>query len=457
MLLNQQISLEEYKAQSALINGWLATLSGQVGGLSDQLANITNILNVIANNTFAIKDGVTAIYDDNNVFHQSAIALLTQAGYDRAEAINIFNKFYAEVVAGNKTAADAYAELIKLAQERNAKLDTIIGKMDAAFEQRNTQIDLLNKLLITGEATEEAVKTLNTQITVTNNTMAEIGGNLLNQLKNMDQNNTYWMSAIAYLAQQNNCSQQQIISMLQQLGITVNNINSLTPEQLEALLEGVINAINNQTSTINGFQNDVNNYAENVLNELQGLRAQICSLMSMVAKYGNAVLAKFGNVEALLKQTNIKLDDIKGNTADIKTAISQMKALIVQLNEYAKNISQNGGGMTAAEFKQILKEQRVEDYNFLTNLLGNLNIPSTEFDTKPIEALLAEISAKLDYQAKGVDILNKILALCEQYPDKMDEIIKAIREKEFIFNCCCQDDCDHDDGVHEGILNDLMG
>ena len=597
LLLQGQISNEQFKQYMENMSAWQASTS-------KDLAGIKGVLDVIANNTFDLKNGQAAIYDANNANHKDLIDYLSKF-MTREEAITLFNKMYAEVAAGNMTAAEAYATLIGQVDTVIDNQNIIIGKLDDAYAQREKQIELLTGIKTTGEATKEGVDVLHKDLLAVNKNLSDIACKFMNQLKKMDKHVT---DGIGYLAQQNNCTRAQMLDALNKLGLKIDDNTKAqywTANMLAGALEGIDASINKQTGVIQGFKNDFDcyattslQYAAATLGELQGVNGRLGTFMGMfaqhannvdahlsnlecgvsyanmslsyiaqnvgairegqeytngllcvisndvksidrnvvktredlanaigvstaiidqrlqwlgydinqvqtwnadriidafenaideqnciinyngqkidkltnvvkgisceIATYGGATINAINNVNTTKKDLEIDMSTVNSNTTKLveqnNTAIQQRKEMLEGINSIEDLVAklktcEGHDGMTGAEFKQIIKEQSDINNEFIANLINNYDIP--EFDTKPIENSLAEISAKMEYQQQANITLAKILALCEQYPGKADEIKQAIIDKQFIFNCCCKQDCDHNDQVHEGILDDL--
>ncbi len=586
MYAQGQLSQEKFDQYMADTEAWRTQMAGKVDAMSA-------ILNIIAQNTFDLKDGQQAIYDQNNALHRSLIDYLSNF-MNKDEAIGLFNKMYSLVATGQKNEAEAFAELIQLAQERNQKLDTIIGKMDDAFAQRESIIGSLQRLENIGEATEEAVQAIKANTAETNNILRNGIKDIKSQLLAMDCHNT---NAIRMLAQQNNCSTQRIIDQMNKLGIKIDNNTQATfwtGDRLAGALDMIDQSINNQTNAINGFHGDFNNFAGYALNTLQGIDCKVGAGIQILAKHacnvnnalnslqGSANYANMkldyiakntdiikqegANIEGILKVISCDVKNIKGNVSTIAElanhwgitpeelmqavcylgySINEVQtwnadriidvlqnsfneqneligangkkldkltvvanSILAELRGYIKNsleafsrlehlnwetqlavregnlklgtiVEQNKtaeqqraaiynamatmktlieqlkscghDNMTAAEFKQILKEQSQDDYQMYSQLLNNFKF-DVNVDTKPVEDLLNEIICIKQQESQT---WNKMLALMEKYPQYLAEIKQAIIDKQYIFNCTCKADCEHNEKVHEGCLNDL--
>ena len=232
---------------------------------------------------------------------------------------------------------------------------------------------------------------------------------------------------------------------------------------------GVINAIVNLTNAVNSGKEDLTA-------ELKALQAQLDALIAKVEQVLKSMNANFERVHNALCSMNKSLCDIKNNVknigsqinlliayaknaekqrADLLAAVNSLKAKMDELKAIA------GQGLTAEEFDRILSEHDAANYAKYKELIENLNINMPDFNTKPIEDLLAAMNDKLDkFQQTTnsllLDILNRIKAMDKSAPDyneKLDRIIELLEG--FNFNCCCQSDCDHNQDVHEGVIDIL--
>ena len=126
-----------------------------------------------------------------------------------------------------------------------------------------------------------------------------------------------------------------------------------------------------------------------------------------------------------------------------------MKAQIAKLE------AKMGRSITPEELDAILTVHDKDNQEFYAELLSKFNVNPADFST--IEALLADIDAKMEYQAQSnkilLDILEAVKKLDKTAPDynaKLDRIIELLEN--FKFECNCKCDCDDNGKIHEGII-----
>jgi len=347
LLLQDQINAEQYNKYMNDMSAWRQSMSKDIN-------SIMSVLNVIATNTFDLKDGQSAIYDANNANHKNLIDYLSRF-MDRDEAIKLFNQMFAEVATGNKTAAEAYATLIGQVGTVIENQNIMIQQNKEAAEQRNTEIGLLKNILLTGEATKEGVDALNTSLKKTNKLLSENACKFMNQLKQIDKDikasDKHNTDAIAALAQQNKCSKEEILCALNNLGIKIDNGTKAqywTAGMLAGALEGIDASINKQTGVIQGFKNDFDSYAttaiqyaDATLNEIQGVNGRLGTFMGMFAQHANNVDAHLSNLECGVSYANMSLSYIAQNVGAIREGQEKTNGLLCVISSDVKSIDRN--------------------------------------------------------------------------------------------------------------------
>ena len=227
----------------------------------------------------------------------------------------------------------------------------------------------------------------------------------------------------------------------------------------------IVDAINDVTSAVNSGSSDITN-------ELKNLEAQIDKLQATVDAMYKAIGEQAAKVNQYLSQFNSKFDNALSLLSKIDTSLGTIQSNQTIANKYLQNLNStvadlkveiqkiqnaieeggSGSSITLDQLEELWKQHDETNYNRYKELLENLDI-NVNVDTTTIEALLKEISSKMEAINNNSAILDEILNLLKgidwsnpDYSSKLDRIIEILEN----FKCNC--DCG---GNNEGIIGDL--
>ena len=312
MLLTQQMTLEEFNKYMEQTEAWRKQVE-------QRLANFELILTSMADNIFDLNNNVKNGFDENNAYQRLIISMLEQF-MTRDEAIELFNKLFAEVASGNKSVAQALAEIMEALHLVNQNLNTIIANQDRAYAQMEDVKGVLQNIEgNTAEARDAAVASYE-RLGVINNTLVEGFNNVSGQLSKLDGDMKFGFAATA----------QAINLSTQQLGNFINR--------------GVMTIVAN------------NNWNAMMVKAAIDYNTQI-------TKEGNAQIEKFYKEFIAGKLT---AEEFAQKMLDVVNSIdSKMDTLINSFNSYAENMQKAAkyalielrkGNLTAAQTKELVKD-----------------------------------------------------------------------------------------------------
>ena len=227
----------------------------------------------------------------------------------------------------------------------------------------------------------------------------------------------------------------------------------------------IVDAIKDVTSAVNSGSSDITN-------ELKNLEAQIDKLQATVDAMYKAIGEQAAKVNQYLSQFNSKFDNALSLLSKIDTSLGTIQSNQTIANKYLQNLNStvadlkveiqkiqnaieeggSGSSITLDQLEELWKQHDETNYNRYKELLENLDI-NVNVDTTTIEALLKEISSKMEAINNNSAILDEILNLLKgidwsnpDYSSKLDRIIEILEN----FKCNC--DCG---GNNEGIIGDL--
>ena len=382
----------------------------------------------------------------------------------------------AEFEAGLITAEEYANKMLEVLNDINAKVGTLVVDFNNyANDMRKAAQAALAELRM-GNVTAMRTNQLLTGV-LKNQQKAYAMLQVMNQ--NIEQIDVDLNAGVDALAAKLGCSTAQIIGMLQWLGYSEAQISAMNTgaiinairsarfdlgDKLNAILDKIGNGDNTLTQeeidTIIALLQSIDQGVEDVGNSVDELTEAVKALIAKIDAYAQAALTALNEQNALLAKIKANIKDLGSklnmliqyaNNAEQQRNITneEIRNLKLQINQL---IAQMGRPITPEELNAMLDQHTQE-------LIAALKVNPADFST--IEALLADIDAKMEYQAQSNQILLEILEAVRNldkdspdYTDKLNEIIELM--KNFKFECNCQCDCDHNQTIHEGVI-DIIG
>ena len=445
---------------------------------------------------------------------KAGIAYIAQTvGWSTQQVIAFMNKLGIDIKNSNAWNASMIIAAINynthVIEQGNQTLADLKAKFEAglltAEEYAQAMLEVLNDInskvgtLITdfnsyAENMEKAAKTAIKELKIGNITAAQTNQLLVGVLKNqqkaygllkvMNENienlNIDPNASIDALAAQLKCSTQQILNMLAWLGFSNAQISTMNAGAIINAIKGstkaTINTLGGKLDTIieklgNGNNTLTQDEIDTIIALLESINQGVEDNGTAIGELTEAVKALIAKVEAYAEAALKALNAQNEYLAKIKAGIRQLGNKINLLINYAQN-AEVQRDLTLQEIKnmklqiaQILEkmdnlvtpQDLIDCLDVQTKeLIAKLNINPADYST--IEELLADIDAKMEYQAQSNKILLDILEAVNKldkndpdYTDKLNRIIELLEN--FKFECNCQCDCDNNNTIHEGVID----
>lgn len=339
--------LKNGKVQTSILNQMNSKLDNMDSNISGIKASVDALLEIAQDDT-KYNELMKTLKEiqangSSNIDYQKLEEMFKALGINIADAINMSR---AELVATIKDFEKTYVDT---EQKQTEELQTIQAKIDdlQIFISNNNNKDLL-----------DAINKLNQSV---NNGSADV----TNELKNIE----------AQL------------------------------EKLQATVDAILKSIGSQASKVDVY------------------------FQKFDAKFGD-ILGKLGNIESQLntiianqKTAQVYLDNLLKEVQNLKAEIKKLQ-------------NQGGSGIDYDKLDQMWKEHDAANYEKYSKLIKDLGIDPSKLDS--IEDLLKSIDAKTSYIKQNNDILKQILDKLNNAPDytaKLDKIIELLEK--FKHNCNC--------------------
>lgn len=267
----------------------------------------------------------------------------------------------------------------------------------------------------------------------------------------------------------------------------IKGIDVSSNPQLAAALQALMNAVNNGAQDITAELKKVQDLLGTISDKIDGLQetlddiaANVRSIKTQVTLYNIYWTKALAGIDELVEIGN----QLKAGQGDIKTLIANAYAKMDEIienqqksNEYAQKAEADRAiiiekldkykGIDYDQLEAMWKEHDNANFVRLEALLKSLGIDPAKFESvadliaainekmqyiKDNEAILKEISAKMDLIKAKLDSLNPSSPEYKDYTDKLNRIIELLEN----FKCNCECNCGKS---NEGIideLNDLM-
>ena len=504
IIANQDRAYEQQKEVISI----LKSIKGDTQEMKDavRLANtqLTDINNTIIDGNRQVVSSISQLDADL----QAGIAYIAQVvGWSTSEVIAYMNKLGIDITNSNAWNAAMIIAAInyntEVTQQGNQTLAELKAKFEAglitAEQYANEMLNVLNSInakvgtLIQdfnsyASNMQSAVRAALAELRMGNITAARANMLLVEVLKN--QNKAYAMleimnqnieqidvdmdAGLDALAAKLGCSTTQIVNTLKWLGYSdakiagmntaaiinaIKNARFDLGDKLNAILNKIGDGNNALTQeeidTIIALLQSIDQGVENNGNALDDIKAMFKTLLDKIDAYAQAALGYFNDYSKVLAEIKAEIANLgnkvniliqKANTAEEQRAqmLEEIKNIKAQINQI---IAQKP--ITPQELNEML------DY-YTKELIAKLQINPADYST--IEELLADIDAKMEYQAQSNKILLEILEAVKNldktapdYNDKLNEIIELM--KNFKFECNCKCDCDNNETIHEGVID----
>ena len=214
--------------------------------------------------------------------------------------------------------------------------------------------------------------------------------------------------------------------------ISINGGGTASPELGEKLDE-IIAALNKLQASIDAMYKAIGDLSVKVGDSFSKWDAKFDAILESLEGFAG----QLNTIIANQKNAEVYLDNLLNEVENLKAEI--------------KNIQIAGGNIDYDKLEEMWQKHDEANFEKYSQLIKDLGIDTT--DLKTIEDLLKSIDAKMDNIKDNSDILNQILDKLNgidwsnpDYNDKFDQIIELL--KNFKCNCNCG-------GNNEGIKDEL--
>ena len=196
-------------------------------------------------------------------------------------------------------------------------------------------------------------------------------------------------------------------------------------------------SVNNGSADVTNELKNIEAQLEKLQATVDAILKSIGSQASKVDVYFQKFDAKFGDILGKLGNIESQLNTIIANQKTAQVYLDNLLKEVQSLKAEIKKLQNQGGsGIDYDKLDQMWKEHDAANYEKYSKLIKELGIDPSKLDS--IEDLLKSIDAKTSYIKQNNDILKQILDKLNNAPDytaKLDKIIDLLEK--FKHNCNC--------------------
>ena len=227
---------------------------------------------------------------------------------------------------------------------------------------------------------------------------------------------------------------QTIQAKIDDLQIFISNKNN---KDLLDAINKLNQSVNNGSADVTNELKNIEAQLEKLQATVDAILKSIGSQASKVDIYFQKFDAKFGDILGKLGNIESQLNTIIANQKTAQVYLDNLLKEVQNLKAEIKKLQNQGGsGIDYDKLDQMWKEHDAANYEKYSKLIKELGIDPSKLDS--IEDLLKSIDAKTSYIKQNNDILKQILDKLNNAPDytaKLDKIIELLEK--FKHNCNC--------------------
>ena len=276
-------------------------------------------------------------------------------------------------------------------EDLEAIAEKLGANINASLEQL---IALVKKEVEQGDTREQQLNSIEAKL----NGLATLSQSLLNAIQNIDLSD---LSALKSLG-------DKLDALLE----AVNRIAG----QIDKYADLVLKAHSNETAILKGIADDVSRLKNN----------------------SGELLLKADELIAQAKKANSELNTVNLNLTLLQNQVAQLEAKIQR-------------PITVEELDSIMAKHDKENQEYYANLFKTVNLNPKDY-TSALDYIADLIKLLVTGQGQTNQYLIELLEWAKQHPDRTDEIIQAIKDKEFNVVVTCECDCNNNQTIHEGIV-----
>ena len=227
---------------------------------------------------------------------------------------------------------------------------------------------------------------------------------------------------------------QTIQAKIDDLQIFISNNNN---KDLLDAINKLNQSVNNGSADVTNELKNIEAQLQKLQATVDAILKSIGSQASKVDIYFQKFDAKFGDILGKLGNIESQLNTIIANQKTAQVYLDNLLKEVQNLKAEIKKLQNQGGsGIDYDKLDQMWKEHDAANYEKYSKLIKELGIDPSKLDS--IEDLLKSIDAKTSYIKQNNDILKQILDKLNNAPDytaKLDKIIELLEK--FKHNCNC--------------------
>ncbi|MBQ4114444.1 hypothetical protein IJD34_03480 [bacterium] len=522
MWQDMQASWEEMVKQNKLMYEEMVALN----------AKVAEFISAYQQNQMTANEFYANMYKlmlENNAYQKSIETQLVASGMTLEEATKFLSEISTRVKEGNLSAAEAYEMIIEQLGRINIKLDKMIDNQYKAYfaytQAERAELGLLGGIFKNGQITNAQLKELNESNKYSNQKLDMLVANTdsllaiasdttyYNKLVEAIQNNDLSEEDFAKFEQMFNMNIHEIVKgnretfleavkhfektvvklakeaqhareeLIRKMNVVAKFTGIITKEMidgfndLEDLLEGLGDSVEENTEIIGGKIDNLNTKADSAIVVLNNILDVASDAAEKAQKNHEGMMdavdgAKgyLSGISTDLKETikNQKADAevqarIEQNTKDLNNQLNTAVAYLARLKNDVADIKNSIKGVGPdADLGELMDYVKVRDER-LFNFLNSLNLDGLFESVNNIEDLVASLDDKVGKYTDYTNLLKDILSALKQGNAKLGDIdwtlqenqdkLDAIIEKmDTVCDCECGKDTPNED-----IVEDLEG
>ncbi len=441
VLANQQLIIDLMVAQGADRAEAMAKLDAILKAVQDGTLTIEKALEQIKNLVNEISNKLSTLISDFEAFHN-------EYKEDKKTELD----YLKQIIKNNEIQNDILVDMSKTQTEMAENITNIKNNInvlleytqdDSKFEQlieaiKNIQINGGGSVNIDYKKLEEMFKAMGVSIAEAINMSAsqleEVIKNFQKTYIETEANQTEQFATIIAKLDElkyfSGLNKDEIVNAIK--NISINGGGTASPELGEKLDE-IIAALNKLQASIDAMYKAIGDLSVKVGDSFSKWDAKFDAILESLEGFAG----QLNTIIANQKNAEVYLDNLLNEVENLKAEI--------------KNIQIAGGNIDYDKLEEMWQKHDEANFEKYSQLIKDLGIDTT--DLKTIEDLLKSIDAKMDNIKDNSDILNQILDKLNgidwsnpDYNDKFDQIIELL--KNFKCNCNCG-------GNNEGIKDEL--
>ena len=522
MWQDMQASWEEMVKQNKLMYEEMVALN----------AKVAEFISAYQQNQMTANEFYANMYKlmlENNAYQKSIETQLVASGMTLEEATKFLSEISTRVKEGNLSAAEAYEMIIEQLGRINIKLDKMIDNQYKAYfaytQAERAELGLLGGIFKNGQITNAQLKELNESNKYSNQKLDMLVANTdsllaiasdttyYNKLVETIQNNDLSEEDFAKFEQMFNMNIHEIVKgnretfleavkhfektvvklakeaqhareeLIRKMNVVAKFTGIITKEMidgfndLEDLLEGLGDSVEENTEIIGGKIDNLNTKADSAIVVLNNILDVASDAAEKAQKNHEGMMDAVDDAKGDLSGISTDLKEIiknqkadaevqariEQNTKDLNNQLNTAVTYLARLKNDVADIKNSIKGVGPdADLGELMDYVKVRDER-LFNFLNSLNLDGLFESVNNIEDLVASLDDKVGKYTDYTNLLKDILSALKQGNGKLGDIdwtlqenqdkLDAIIEKmDTVCDCECGKDTPNED-----IVEDLEG